>query len=140
MSSISGQYKIHRHFQEIPIDANYGIRRYENLNKDGINVPITYATEFTRGVTPASAEAAVRAAPSPSMHNGGRVDSSVESRHNCFNRGSVPFNSFKPTPSNNADYPAWQQSQVMSRQQMANNTPQNHSYHPVRLLKLHFLK
>ena len=113
MSSISGQYKIHRHCQEISSDSNCSVRRNENPIKDVINVPSAHSTEFPCGVTPAIAEAAVRAAPSPSNPSKCASNAALDNPHKVFNRGLAPFNSFKSLTTNNGDCSAWRKSQVL---------------------------
>ena len=132
MSSISGQYKIHRHSQEITSDPNGSVRRNEKHIKDVINVPSAPSTEFTCGVTPASAEAAVRAAPSPRNRGKCTSNAASENLHKVFNRGLAPFNSFKSITTNDSDSTAWSKSQgLMNRNQLVNNTTPNHNYQQV---------
>ena len=132
MSSGSGQYKIHRHCQEMSSASNGSVRRNEKHVKDVTNVPPTHSTEFTCGITPAIAEAAVRAAPSPSNISKCRANTTVENPHKVFNRGLAPFNSFKSMTTNDGDGTAWRKSQVLTnRNQMNNTTIPSHNYQQV---------
>lgn len=144
MSSISDPHKIHRHSQEHTIEHNVigGIPEKQFIYQDGILVsPAPDSADFASGVTPASVEAAVRAAPSPNIpqRSRGRTScrgswgSSVEVNHPIgsprpsYKGGLTPFSSFKSVPTNEADYQAWRKSQTTKRnQRMSSTAPISH--------------
>ena len=148
MSSISDQHKIHRHSQEHSIEHNFGGIMHEKpvLHHDGIIVASTSnSIQFPCGVSPASVEAAVRAAPSPSIPHksrgrsstktswgsGAETSSSLGSPHQSYKGGLTPFSSFKSVPTNEADYQQWRKSQSSSRRnQRSSSTTPIHGLNP----------
>ena len=116
MSSISDQHKIHRHSQEHSLEHNFsgGMHERPVIHHDGMIVASTSTSvQFPCGVSPASVEAAVRAAPSPSIPHksrgrtstktswgsGNETSSSLGSPPQPYKGGLTPFSSFKHDPS-----------------------------------------
>ena len=139
MSSISDPHKIHRHSQEHSVEHNVigGIPEKQFIYQDGILVsPAPNSTDYKCGVTPASVEAAVRAAPSPNIpqrirgrtSSRGSWGSNMEVNHPIgsprpsYKGGLTPFSSFKSVPTNEADYQAWRKSQTTKRNQRISST------------------
>ena len=143
MSSIPDQHKIHRHSREHPIEHHMsdGIHEKQLRYQDDILVSSApNSAEFSCGVTPASVEAAVRAAPSPIIPH--------KSRNRTFSRSSwasgiehnvphgsprpsykgvlTPFSAFKSVPTNEADYQVWRKSQSSRRNQRSNSSTSIH--------------
>ena len=152
MSSISDQHKIHRHSQEHSLEHNFsgGMHERPVIHHDGMIVASTSTSvQFPCGVSPASVEAAVRAAPSPSIPHksrgrtstktswgsGNETSSSLGSPHQPYKGGLTPFSSFKSVPTNEADYQQWRKSQSSSRRsQRPSSTASNHALHPQVIL------
>ena len=137
MSSISGQHKIHRHRQEVSKGSSNMLR----INSDTLSANDVTAVsspdsiDFARGVTPATAEAAVRAAPSPrisptkckksscnrnSIGFTRKYNPALEIPSQVNKRGLAPFNTFGPLPTTNTDSSTWRKSQFSSKK---NQTP-----------------
>ena len=147
MSSISGQHKIHRQYQDISSGSSHIERKIENPNSTDLTAfSSASAVDFARGVTPASVEAAVRAAPSPSIPDkfkgfpstrsswacGRECSTTFGNPHQSLKGGLAPFNSFKSNTTTGDDYLAWRKSHASSKKNQAHSTTvPNHNYQQV---------
>ena len=148
MSSISGQHKIHRQYQDISSGLSLIEKKIEKPNLTDLT---TFSTansgEFACGVTPASVEAAVRAAPSPSIPEkfkgfpstrsswacGRECSTTLGNPHQSLKGGLAPFNSFKlNTTTGGEDYLAWRKSHVSAKKNQSHGTTfPSHNYQQV---------
>ena len=138
MSSISDQHKIHRRSQEHPMEhsINGGLYERQHPYHDDICVSSSpNSVNFPCGVTPASVEAAVRAAPSPILPHKtrGRAPSKMSwvtkpdygpnrSPRSPFKGGLAPFSALKSVPTNEAKYQEWRKSHLPKKNQRLNSS------------------
>ena len=117
MSSIPDQQKIHRHSREHPIEhhMNDGIHEKQLRYQDDILLSsVPNSAEFPCGVTPASVEAAVRAAPSPIIPHKSRSRTLSRSSWASGIDHNVPHGS--PRPSYKGGFDAFFSFQISSNQ------------------------
>ena len=138
MSSISDQHKIHRHSQEHLMEHGMNGGQYERqypYHDDILVSSNPNSVNFPGGVTPASVEAAVRAAPSPVLPHRprGRTPSKMgwgskpehspnRSPRSSYKGGLTPFSSFKSVPTSEAKYQEWRKSHLPKRNQRSTSS------------------